>query len=119
MIIKLLKLEALLGLVAVLMLYQGLHESWWWFLLVLVPDVSMVGYLQNSKTGAQLYNWGHSYVLPLLLLALATQVSGTGLVIASLLWLAHISMDRALGYGLKLPTGFTHTHLGEIGKKRT
>ena len=32
------------------------------------------------------------------------------------IWTAHIAMDRALGYGLKLPTGFTDTHLGRIGK---
>ncbi len=33
------------------------------------------------------------------------------------IWIAHIAMDRALGYGLKpSPTGFTDTHLGRIGK---
>ncbi|TGV30518.1 DUF4260 family protein, partial [Mesorhizobium sp. M8A.F.Ca.ET.142.01.1.1] len=26
--------------------------------------------------------------------------------------------DRALGYGLKLPTGFQDTHLGRIGRYR-
>jgi hypothetical protein len=25
-------------------------------------------------------------------------------------------MDRALGYGLKYPSGFSHTHLGQIGR---
>ena len=29
---------------------------------------------------------------------------------------AHVGMDRALGYGLKLPTGFRDTHLGRIGR---
>ena len=28
---------------------------------------------------------------------------------------AHVGWDRALGYGLKLPTGFKDTHLGRIG----
>ncbi|TDB99096.1 DUF4260 family protein [Actinomadura sp. 7K534] len=28
----------------------------------------------------------------------------------------HVGVDRALGYGLKLPDSFRHTHLGEIGK---
>jgi hypothetical protein len=27
-------------------------------------------------------------------------------------------MDRAVGYGLKLPTSFQDTHLGPIGRKR-
>ena len=29
-----------------------------------------------------------------------------------LIWIAHIGFDRALGYGLKYPTGFGDTHLG-------
>jgi len=33
----------------------------------------------------------------------------------ALIWLAHIGIDRALGYGLKYETGFTYTHLGRIG----
>jgi hypothetical protein len=30
--------------------------------------------------------------------------------------IAHVGMDRALGYGLKLPTDFRDTHLGRIGR---
>lgn len=29
----------------------------------------------------------------------------------ALVWMAHIGMDRAVGYGLNYPTGFKHTHL--------
>jgi hypothetical protein len=29
-----------------------------------------------------------------------------------LIWTAHIGFDRALGIGLKYPTGFGDTHLG-------
>ncbi|HEY2386937.1 MAG TPA: DUF4260 family protein, partial [Candidatus Binatia bacterium] len=36
----------------------------------------------------------------------------------ALIWLAHIGMDRLLGYGLKYPTSFHHTHLGRIGTRR-
>jgi Domain of unknown function (DUF4260) len=32
-----------------------------------------------------------------------------------MIWLAHIGIDRALGYGLKYTAGFTFTHLGRIG----
>ena len=35
-----------------------------------------------------------------------------------MIWLAHIGIDRALGYGLKYSTGFGFTHLGRIGKER-
>ena len=34
----------------------------------------------------------------------------------AMIWLAHIGIDRALGYGLKYQTGFAFTHLGRIGK---
>lgn len=34
----------------------------------------------------------------------------------AMIWLAHIGIDRALGYGLKYSRGFGFTHLGRIGK---
>ena len=34
----------------------------------------------------------------------------------AMIWLAHIGIDRALGYGLKYSAGFGFTHLGRIGK---
>jgi len=33
-----------------------------------------------------------------------------------LILLAHSSMDRAMGYGLKYFSGFSDTHLGKIGR---
>ena len=33
------------------------------------------------------------------------------------LWALHIGADRALGFGLKYPTGFGDTHLGRIGRR--
>lgn len=32
----------------------------------------------------------------------------------SLIWIAHIGMDRMLGYGLKYPTKFQDTHLNRV-----
>jgi hypothetical protein len=40
------------------------------------------------------------------------------LSILALIWIAHIGLDRALGYGLKLSTSFSDTHLGPIGRSR-
>jgi hypothetical protein len=34
-----------------------------------------------------------------------------------LIWLAHIGMDRALSYGLKYDSDFTHTHLANLNAK--
>jgi hypothetical protein len=31
-----------------------------------------------------------------------------------LIWLAHIGIDRAPGYGLKYPSAFTDTHLQRV-----
>lgn len=38
------------------------------------------------------------------------------LALAAVVFLTHIGLDRALGYGLKLPTDFRDTHLGRIGR---
>jgi len=32
-------------------------------------------------------------------------------VLVALVWAGHIGADRLVGYGLKYPTGFAHTHL--------
>jgi len=37
----------------------------------------------------------------------------TGVAI-SLIWIAHIGIDRVLGYGLKYPTAFKDTHLQKV-----
>lgn len=86
--------------------------------LLLVPDVSMVGYLRGPRIGAFVYNLGHTYVLGLgiLGLGLATNVSAVSLAGAVLV--AHTGADRALGYGLKLASSFQDTHLGRIGRRQ-
>jgi hypothetical protein len=41
------------------------------------------------------------------------------LVVAlGLVWLAHIGLDRLMGYGLKYHDHFQHTLLGRIGKSQ-
>jgi hypothetical protein len=97
-------------------LYARLGLSWIAFVvLLLAPDVAMLGYLRDTRLGAVTYNLAHTYALPVLLLLVAT-VSGSRVeYAAALIWLAHIGMDRLLGYGLKYPTSFHHTHLGTIG----
>jgi hypothetical protein len=47
--------------------YSG--YSWWLFAaLILVPDVSMLGYLINPSFGAAIYNLVHTLTFPILLL---------------------------------------------------
>jgi uncharacterized protein DUF4260 len=89
--------------------------------LLLIPawllvDLSMIGYLGGPVLGSITYNAAHNLVLPLVLLAFGWW-SGTGwLVLAGGVFLTHIGLDRALGYGLKLPSDFRDTHLGRIGR---
>jgi Domain of unknown function (DUF4260) len=85
-------------------------------LLLLVPDLAIVGYVVSPRVGALLYNAGHTYLLPAAM-AVAGVLADRPLVLGlALIWLAHIGMDRVAGYGLKYPSDFTDTHLGRIGK---
>jgi hypothetical protein len=43
--------------------------------------------------------------------------TGSSATAGALIWIAHIGIDRALGYGLKYATGFGDTHLGRIGRR--
>lgn len=98
--------------------YFAVGGSWLLLvLLILVPDLSMVGYLAGPVTGAVAYNMAHTLVGPALL-ALVALLTGTEIASQlAAIWTAHIAADRALGYGLKLTTGFADTHLGRIGKR--
>ncbi len=62
------------------------------------------------------YNALHILIVPALL-ALAGSIFGNAMTTAiALIWIIHIAVDRALGYGLKLSSGFQDTHLGRIGR---
>lgn len=80
--------------------------------LVLLPDVSMAGYLLGPGVGSRIYNVAHTYALPTALLV-AGYWSGQSLLSeAGLVWIAHIGADRAFGLGLKYADAdFSDTHL--------
>lgn len=108
----LLKLEDALIFTAVLIAYSHLHLSWLLFaVLFLAPDLFMLGYLAGPRTGAAIYNIAHTYTTPLIVLAVALDFHRTPLTAISLIWVAHIALDRILGFGLKYPTHFKDTHL--------
>jgi hypothetical protein len=115
--IPLQRIEGLALLVLAVVVYSTSDQSWWWFaLLQLAPDLSMIGYLRDPKLGAAIYNAGHALIWPALLLAVGLPISRPWLIAAGAIWLSHIGMDRAFGYGLKLPDSFKHTHLGTMGR---
>ena len=84
--------------------------------LILVPDLSMLGYLKGKRTGAATYNVAHTYATPIVLLGIGVLLNFGLATALALIWIVHIAVDRALGYGLKSPEGFGTTHLGRIGK---
>ena len=93
-----------------------LDGSWIAFLaLILVPDLSMVGYLRGPRLGAWTYNLVHTEALPVALLAIGLGIDSRRVLLAALVLAAHIGMDRAAGYGLKFTSGFKHTHLQRVG----
>ena len=110
-----LHLEGLALLVGALMLYANQHFSWWTFvLLLLAPDLSMLFYAFNHRLGGIAYNLVHTTIFPLAL-AIFSALSGNSLGLQlSLIWLAHIGMDRTAGYGFKYPGQFKATHFSRI-----
>jgi hypothetical protein len=111
----LLRAEGLAVLAGAAALYAWGGYGWLAFVLLLfAPDLAMAGYLFNPRAGSIGYNLGHTYSLPLLL-ALVSLAAGFALgQQLALIWLAHIGLDRALGYGLKYAAGFKDTHLGRV-----
>lgn len=84
---------------------------------LLLPDVSMVGYLVNSRTGAYLYNIVHHQGLGLIVSLSGYLLNQPSVIFAGLILVGHSSMDRMLGFGLKYPDDFKNTHLGWIGRR--
>jgi hypothetical protein len=110
----LLRLEGGVELGAAILAYALLSGGWLMFVvLLLVPDLSMLGYLAGNRVGAALYNVAHTYLAPAVLALLAWALHlPPWVTLAALIWAAHIGMDRLLGFGLKYPEGFKATHLG-------
>jgi hypothetical protein len=111
----LLRIEGLVMLAAASAAYFLLGYRWWLFpLLLFVPDLAMIGYAINERTGAAVYNVTHLTILPLAMGAAALLLGWDQLLPLALIWLAHIGLDRTVGYGLKYPTAFQDTHLGQL-----
>jgi hypothetical protein len=112
-----LRIEGLAAFAAGLALYAALDGNW--FLLVpllLLPDVSAIGYLGGARLGAFAYNLFHNWAIGLAVLGLGVWLAMPAIQLTAAILIAHVGMDRAVGYGLKLPASFQHTHLGRKGR---
>jgi hypothetical protein len=110
-----LRLEGFAVLAGAVSLYFEAGYEWWLFLaLLLVPDVGGLGYLLGPRLGAAVYDTTHLEAFPVALAVLGVLVDNDLCVKLGLIWLAHIGMDRAVGYGLKYPTSHKDTHLQRV-----
>ena len=107
------------GLVLLLVvMYHLAGGSWLLFaILILAPDLAMLGYLAGPRIGAIAYNSVHIAVGPVLLFLVWFWNGNLLIMEIATIWAIHIAFDRALGYGLKL-SSFQDTHIGRIGRDR-
>ncbi|MDW8570038.1 DUF4260 domain-containing protein [Staphylococcus shinii] len=109
------KLENIFVFLVTMIVYLMFGFSIWMFLLfLLVPDIFMVGYMINKEIGSKVYNVGHTYIVPILFVLLYLIFNEGLLLQIALVWLAHISMDRSFGFGLKYASDFNETTIQKI-----
>ncbi len=112
---RLLRLEGLALFAGALVVYFDQGYAWWLLvLLFLAPDLSFAGYAAGPRVGAAVYNALHSTVGPITLALIGVLSDTDWCIQLALIWLAHIGLDRVLGYGLKYPTVFKDTHLNRV-----
>ena len=110
-----LRLEGLTLLLGSLVAYSTTRQAWWLVPVTLLsPDLLMVGYLAGTRSGGSMYNLAHTTSLPAALIGLGWWQHQRLALALGLVWLAHIGMDRLMGYGLKYDDNLQHTHLGHM-----
>jgi hypothetical protein len=116
MVKGILHLEGLAVFLASVWAYVTVTNAGWLLfgLLILAPDLSMVGFLSNVRLGAVAYNAVHNYILGVAVVVLGLALSQDLLTALGLILTAHVGIDRFLGYGLKYPTSFRDTHMQRV-----
>lgn len=105
--------QTALSIGGIYMLNTGV--AWWWLtLLFFSPDLSMLGYLVNTKIGAICYNVFHHKLVAVAVITIGFFCHNQILLLIGLLLYGHASFDRIMGYGLKYFDSFKHTHLGML-----
>jgi hypothetical protein len=76
-----------------------------------------LGLLAGPRIGAYAYDALHTTIGPLAVLAFGF-FAGIDLAVSiGLIWLAHVGLDQALGYGIRYPGSFAVTNLGRKGSR--
>lgn len=105
---------AAVAVIAVILYFYADYPWWLLVVLALAPDLSLVGYVGGARAGAVAYDVAHTYVFPVFLAMLGVVTEAHAAIQVALIWLTHIGVDRAIGYGLKYPTAFKDTHLQRV-----
>lgn len=112
---RVIQLEELAMFLFSMYLFSQLSFAWWWFLvLILTPDISMIGYTAGNKVGAISYNLFHHKAVALAVYVFGLYQHNEVIQLAGIILFGHSSMDRMMGYGLKTYEGFKFTHLGKL-----
>lgn len=82
--------------------------------LILLPDIGMLGYLVNTKTGALTYNVFHHKGLAILMLLIGIYLEIEVMQLIGIILFSHGALDRIFGYGLKYADNFKNTHSGHL-----
>jgi hypothetical protein len=90
------------------------HASWWQLVLfAIAPDLSFLAGMGGGLARGQLhpravpiYNAVHRYWAPVVLVVVTLVLHSPEWLAAGLAWIAHISFDRSLGFGLRTREGF-------------
>ena len=112
-----LRIEGLAAFAAGLAVYGSNGGNWLLLVpLLLLPDISAVGFLAGPSIGTFTYNLFHNWAPGFVALALGVWFASPEALLIAAILIAHVGIDRAVGYGLKLPSSFHDTHLGRIGR---
>jgi hypothetical protein len=113
-----LKLEELAQFILCFFAFSQLSFSWCWHLaLILLPAVSTVGYLINTRVGAVLYNIAHHKAIAIIIYVFGVYLANQNLQLTAIIMFGNSIMDRIMGFGLKYSDIFQNTQLGVIGNK--
>ena len=109
---KIIKLEELAMLALSIYALYLFKSPWWYYLLLFLgPDISMIGYAAGNKTGAIAYNIFHHKGVAVAVFIAGLVLDHFELQVAGIILFGHSSMDRAFGFGLKYKECFKYTHL--------
>jgi hypothetical protein len=106
---------ALILLTAAVAVALDAGTGWWQLgIFLIAPDVALLAGAGRGLERGQLhpravalYNALHRPIGPALLaVAALTGVLGVGYLVGALAWACHVSLDRAVGYGLRTREGF-------------